>query len=258
MSTVPCLLELQRAFTRSVLSGDDAAIAPWVVPNGLTPGERLRIYRNMVFNTQTEALRTSFPTVLRLVGEECFDGIAMRYIAGAPSTSGNLQEFGATFASFLSHQAELAALPYLADVAALDWARLCGYLAGDAEPVEPATLADLSEAVLARCLFVLHPSTGLVESRYPLYDIWQFCQEEGGTRLSLDVPPQAVLVWRGGPRIALQALAAEGACFMRTLLSGLPLGLALDAATEVDARFDLAAHLGLLLQHGLIVGFHVA
>ncbi|TDR76447.1 putative DNA-binding domain-containing protein [Paludibacterium purpuratum] len=257
MNTAPSLLELQRAFVRSVVDGDCAAIAPWVRPNGLDTGERLRIYRNMVINTQTGALQTSFPTVRRLVGEACFDGMAARYIAGAPSASGNLQAFGATFASFLACQAELTGLPYLRDVAALDWARLQSYLAADAAPIAASMLSDLSEEALSQCIFAFHPAIGLIESRFPLYDIWRFCQQDGLSRLSLAAPAQSVLIWRSGTQISHYALAEDAGRFMRALLSGKPLAQALDATADAGERFDLASHLGLLLQNGLIAGFRI-
>jgi len=257
MTTAPSLLELQRAFVQSVLGADTAAMAPWVVSNGLGADERLQIYRNMVFATQTGALRTSFPTVLHLVGEACFDGVAARYIAGGASRCGNLQRFGATFARFLAEQPELVALPYLHDVAALDWARLQSCLAAEADALAPAMLAGLSEDALARCVFAFHPSTALIESRYPLCDIWRFCQDAGEARLSLAAPAQSVLVWRSGTRVSLQALPTAAGRVLCALLSGTALGPALDAGVAAGEDVDLASLLGLLLHNGLIVGSHL-
>ncbi|SMF23138.1 HvfC/BufC N-terminal domain-containing protein [Pseudogulbenkiania subflava] len=258
MTTAPSLLELQRAFSRSVFTGDPAGIAPWVAPHGLTADERLQIYRNMVFNTLGSALKTSYPSVLRLVGEDCFDGVAARYIAAVPSQSSNLQDYGAAFPDFLAAIPETAELPYLADIARLEWARQLAYLAAEATPLAPGRLTERSEDELARTVFVLHPSVHLIDSRYPILDIWRFCQEaDSQDRLQLGGHGQTVLLWRSDTQIAMQTILPGGGCFIAGLLLGMPLGMVIDKAHAQDPAFDLAAHLHLLLQNGLLIDAHI-
>lgn len=257
MTTAPSLLELQRAFSLSVFAGDTAELEPWVEPHGLAAGERLQIYRNMVFNTLSGALKTSYPSVLRLVGTDCFDGAAARYIAAVPSLSGNLQEFGEAFPNFLATMLETVELPYLADVARLEWARQESYLAAEARPIPLESLTSLEEEELARTVFALHPSVHLIDSRYPVLDIWHFCQEENQDYLRLGEQGQAVLVWRKGTQIVMQAISSCSCQFITGLLAEMPLGATIGSAGAEDPRFDLSENLSLLLQNDLLVGFHI-
>ncbi|MBI3144891.1 MAG: putative DNA-binding domain-containing protein [Pseudogulbenkiania sp.] len=257
MTTAPSLLELQRAFSRNVFADDKVGLESWVEPQGLTAGERLQIYRNMVFNTLSGALKTSYPSVLCLVGADCFDGAAARYIAAVPSRSGNLQDFGEAFPDFLATMPETVELPYLADVARLEWARQESYLAAEARPIAPECLTSLGEEGLAGSVFALHPSVRLIDSHYPVLDIWRFCQEENHDYLRLGEHGQAVLVWRKGTQIVMQAISSSSCQFITGLLAGMPLGAAIGSAGAHDPRFDLSVNLHLLLQNDLLVDFHI-
>lgn len=258
MTTAPSLLEVQRAFSRSVFANDTAALESWVEPHGLTAGERLQIYRNMVFNTLSGALKTSYPSVLRLVGTDCFDGAAARYIANVPSPSGNLQDFGQAFPDFLATMPETVELPYLADIAQLEWARQASYLAAEARPIALECLTSLEEEELAAAVFTLHPSAHLIDSQYPILDIWHFCQKENQECLQLGEQGQAVLVWRKGTRIEMQAVSSCSGQFITGLLAKRPLGTVVGSAGARDPRFDLSENLSLLLQNNLLVGIHIA
>lgn len=255
MNTDPSLLELQRAFSKSALNADNSMIAPWITPGGLSTDARLRIYRNIVFNTLTGALKTSYPAVLQLVGEDFFEGAAARYIVITPSLSGNLQDYGEAFPDFLETMPEAAELPYLADVARLEWARQEAYLAAEAAPIAAEALAELSEDQLATLHLSLHPSARLFVSRYPVLNIWQFCQKDVDESLQLGEEGQQVLIWRSGRQITMSPLSPSGAEFIAGLLEGTPLGKVIGMAIERDPDFSLADHLHLLLQEGLLVGY---
>jgi len=142
----PSLPELQNAFARAVLEGSDAPLDGWVRGNGLEPRARIQIYRNMVFNNLTAALRTAYPAVEKLVGKDFFDAAAARYVRDFPSLTGNLQDYGAAFPAFLARMPEAQALAYLADVARLEWARQEAYLAGDPAPLNARTLSAAADA----------------------------------------------------------------------------------------------------------------
>ncbi|MGH8281337.1 MAG: HvfC/BufC family peptide modification chaperone [Gammaproteobacteria bacterium] len=176
MNTAPSLHELQTGFTGWMLGQQDAALPGAVAGNGLTPEMRLQVYRNIVFNNLTAALRTAYPAVLKLVGEEFFEGAAARYIRDYPSASGNLQDFGAQFADCLTSMPEAAGLPWLADMARLEWARQLAYLAADGQALAPAALAAISDSKQGDLRLGLHPGVRLLESNHPLLDIWDFCQ----------------------------------------------------------------------------------
>lgn len=251
MSAVPSLPELQRAFCAAVLTTDHS-LAEWVAGNGLEPEARLQIYRNIVFNNLTAALRIAYPAILKLVGEEFFEGAAARYIRDYPSTSGNLQDYGAHFPEFLARMPEATRLAYLPDVARLEWARQESYLAADATPINPVALTQIPDNRHADLKLILHPSVRLVESKHPIWDIWMFCQQTTPEHLDLSGEGQTVLIWREATQIAMQPLALEQGEFITSLLANESLTKAQAGATAVAPDFDLTACLHDLLQAGLV------
>src|SRR5512145_377607 len=119
---MPSLPELQIAFARGVFDPDDAAIAEFVVPAGMSAAARLAVYRRNVLGNYAAALRDVYPVLLRLVGESFFDRLVRDYATQIPSRSGDLHDFGGELCAFLEALPAARDLPYLADVARLEWA----------------------------------------------------------------------------------------------------------------------------------------
>jgi hypothetical protein len=225
------------------------------IPPGLSdarggPAERrFAVYRNNVVVSLTEAMATGFPVILKLVGEDFFRAMAGVFIRAHPPASPVLARYGAAFAEFLEAFEPVAHLPYLADVARLEFALREAYHAADAAPVVPDALAHprLMEARLR-----LAPATRVVASPYPIHAIWRANTETGA-------PPakggaETVLVsrpdWDPWPR----PIAPATARLILALLAGLPFAQALEAAGD---GIDLAATLTLLLDTKSIIAIEV-
>lgn len=253
----PSLLELQQALRRSIVEGDDGEAVRHVLDAGLAPRERLAIYRNTFTLTLVRALRLSFPAVDRLVGAEFFDAAARDFIAGQPPLSSWLDEFGGGFAGFLERFAPAATLPYLGDVARLEWTVSRALHAPDAEPLDLAALAAVPEAGQAGLRFAPHPSLGLVQSRFPADAIWRAVLDEDEAALAaldLSAGPAWLLVQRGPAGIEVLRLEEPLWRFVRALCAGHPLGAALADHGNIDAPAALAA----LLAQGRLAGFELA
>ncbi len=164
-TATPSLLELQRALRVSLLTHDDRGISAHVVDAGMSPAERLDVYRNTFASVLTTALRLSYPAVHRLVGAEFFEGAARVFIEAHPPRNACLDDYGERLADFLSAFEPAASLAYLPDVARLEWTVNRALHASDAEPLDPRRLAVLAEAEKARVRFVLHPSVSLLRRK---------------------------------------------------------------------------------------------
>ena len=93
---------------------------------------RFNVYRNNYFITLRNALRSTFPAVERLVGEEFFAALAHAFAERHSPRSPLMARYGGGFPEFLEQLPALADFPYLADVAWLEYARVQAYHAGDA------------------------------------------------------------------------------------------------------------------------------
>src|SRR2546427_744482 len=87
-TATPSLLELQCAMRASLVVHDDRGISAHVVDAGMSPAERLDVYRSTFASVLTKALHLPYPSVHRLVGAELFDGAARTFIAAHTPKSG--------------------------------------------------------------------------------------------------------------------------------------------------------------------------
>ena len=256
MNIAPSLHKLQTQFAGWMLGRHDSGLPDAVAGNGLAPEARLQIYRNVIFNNLTAALRTAYPAVLKLVGEEFFEIVAARYIRDYSFTSGNLQDFGAQFSDCLAALPEATHLLYLADVARLEWTRQLAYLAADTDALEPTALTGVPEDAQCDLRLGLHSSVHLLESDYPLLEIWEFCQRAQAGHLRLRDPSQRLLIWRShDSRIAMQSLLPAQFAFMRALQAGETLAEAHDLALRDDEDFNLGECLCGLFGNRLISAY---
>ncbi len=231
---MPTLLEVQQGISRSLLGavgggGDEA------VPGlGAGASERLSIHRETCRSTLLHALRLAFPAVRRLVGEEFFAGAAHRFIddaEGGIPESAWLNEYGQGFAPFLASFPPAAALPYLADVARLEWAVNGALHAPDAARLDAAELASRT-AGDAEVRFVPHPSVELLGLEYPADTIWRAVLEENDAALAavdLASGPVWLLIERAETGIEVGRLTEHAWRFTERLCAGLPFCVALDA-----------------------------
>lgn len=234
------LLELQRSFALDLLDFRSNKLGELLAADCVAPDRRFNIYRNNYRSTLSRALAQIYPVIKDLVGGEFFDCLAKRYTAEHPSIHGNLHEFGDVFAHYISRLESVAHLPYLADVARLEWAYHCVFHAPASKPFDSDFFEDLSEREFYEMRFVLGPSCRLIRSPFPVFEIWRMHQHEIDTDVALDFDrgPDTVLVVRQHAEVELQRINAECAVFLEILLSGEALRMALDSVMSAAPDID--------------------
>ena len=169
------LREAQRLFFAALLERKRSAeVLPLLRQGwGPSPAQRLQIYRNNLFEGLSDALRAVFPVLAQLVGDAFFRSLARRFIAAHPLRAAHLQGFGRELPAFLAGLPVASDWPYLADVAALEWAWHEVYHEADGAPLRPEHLARLPAARHLDLRLALVPTARLVASPYPVLRIWQ-------------------------------------------------------------------------------------
>ncbi|MFA7290739.1 MAG: DNA-binding domain-containing protein, partial [Rhodocyclaceae bacterium] len=127
-------------FAAALLDPAQPAPAGLITWNGSDPAQRFGIYRNNVMVSLIEALADTFPVVQTLVGEEFFRAMAREFVRVSPPVSPVLAYYGDEFPAFVEHFPPAASLPYLADVARLEYARVLAFHAADSVPLATETL----------------------------------------------------------------------------------------------------------------------
>ena len=240
----------QHAFATALL--DTAATLPSFA--GAAVPQRFSLYRGNLSATWRRTLGQAYPVVLALVGEQFFGGLARAYGRQMPSDSADLNEFGERFADFLSSFPPAAELPYLPDMARLEWAVHLAHYAADAQTLAPEALAALHPDQLEARRFSLHPACALLASNWQVAALWQAHQEGEGQGMfphEMQVASCA-LVCRVRWKAQVLVVDAAAHAALLVLQQGQTFGAALDAAFERDPAFDLAAHLRQWLAHAVL------
>lgn len=244
----------QSVFAAALLNPDlpcPGGLTSW---NGSDPEVRFAVYRNNVTVSLIDALADTFPVVQALVGEEFFRAMARVFAQLSPPRSRLMVYYGDTFADFVASFPPAASVPYLADVARLEMARVHAYHAADAAAIQTETLqAALADPEqLPSLLLHVHPSVQLIESPFAVASLWAAHQ---GALCMTSVDPdvaQAALVFRLGLDVDTVELTPGDARFFSALQTGQSLLDAAQAATSSDAEFDLSQALAWLLRWQLI------
>ncbi|MCY3827577.1 MAG: DNA-binding domain-containing protein [Rhodospirillaceae bacterium] len=239
------LPDLQAAFRAGTI-GRDAAAAAALSAGGMQNGHRFGIYRNNIFKSLTGVLEAAFPTIRNLVGGENFAVLAHRFIAAHPPRQPQLYAYGGDFAAFLAGFAPaVGELPFLPDLARVEWAVNEAYFEADAEPLTAGHLAGLAPERYAGLRLGLHPTVRLVASDWPVWDLWGLealpdpsqnpgpPEKQGGA--------QRVLVRRPEKKVDVVMLTPGDFAFVGALADGDTLGAAATAAAGAEAEFDLSA-----------------
>jgi hypothetical protein len=252
---MPTLLELQRAMRQTLVLGDKSAIAAMLLPSN--PSDRLDIYRNTFLVTLTRTLRLCFPAVDKLVGEAFFEGAAQIFITEQPPRAAWLDRYGGEFADFLDRFEPARSVPYLADVARLEWAVTTALHAPDAERLDPARLAAIGAEDQGRLCVIPEPSITPLRLDCPADLIWSAVLSGDHAALGEIDPgsgPITLLIERRPGGVAVERLEREPWCFLAKLCAGKPLETAIPSGDDFDASAALAEHLAA----GRFTGFRLA
>jgi Putative DNA-binding domain len=245
---------LQTAIRGALLSEQPAPeLLAAIRAGAIAPASRLQIYRNHLFVTLTAALKSTFPAVCRVVDERFFDFAAHEFIAKHPPSGPYLFEYGAEFPAFLAAFPPCRGLPYLADVAALEWAINRAANAEDVPALDPAALRAIAPADTPRLVFTTRPSVAWIESRWPIDAIWRAnCEPAGADNvINLDAGGVRLEIVRVDGEVLMRPLSYLAFAFRQALANGETLEKAAQAALQADPMFDLVLALRALVADGV-------
>lgn len=253
MLTLP---ELQQRFGQTLLEHPAPGLP--LRDNGLSGARRLQVYRHNMRSALTAALASVYPVTQRLVGEEFFRFAAEAYIRNNPSHSGNIQDYGGAFPLFLGTYTPAVSLPYLGDVAALEWRRLETALAPPHLPMDLEALAAVPKELQPELHFHHQPAARALSSRFPILSIWEFCQEEEPQgELHLEGPGECVLFARPRLDVTMRRLSLGEYGFLQALCRGDTFLAACHEALAVEPGFDVERRFANLVQEEILTSFYL-
>lgn len=256
---MPTLHEVQTMFRGAMFGAEALELLNTIAGDGIQPAARLQIYRHHVLTSLTEALKAIFPVVCRLVDGRFFAYAADAYIRQHPPEQPCLFEYGASFPAFLAAFPPCQGLPYLADVAQLEWALNAAYHALECAPMAVDALRSVPAGQLGDVCLQIDPARQLLHSSWPVDSIWHANQDD-----QMHAPPTTDLA-AGGVCLEVLRCADDDVGFRRlepalygfraALAAGQSLAAATEAALAVDEDFDCTAALCELFSAGIVVGW---
>jgi len=214
--------------------------------------DRVTVYSDMYLWRLVDALRETFPNVLRYLGDEQFVAAAEDYVRRNPSRHHDVGQVGRHLAAFLRTYPD-PERPDLADLAELEWARHLVFFAHPAEPAGPEALSVVAPEDFARASLLLSPAVRILVIDHDAASLWR--RLEDGERPD---PPSAgafaVAVWRRGFDVFHAPISHDEAVAIEGAIAGHSLGsICASFSGQEDPVAAAHAALGSWLREGWIV-----
>lgn len=191
------LAQLQRDIRKSVQARKiTPELTDEILSGGLSAEARLQIYQNNYQGTLVDALLGIFPIVTAFVGEVFTRTALKHFIDASPPIEACLSSYGADFSSFLKTYQHADTVPYIADMAALEWA---------VHDLQHAT----EKHIGAEDKIIINDNCVFIDSEYPLLNLWMV----GSGQLV----PESVHIDQGGQMVSVLLDEAEIRLFAVTL-----------------------------------------
>lgn len=240
----------QDAFCEALV-GDFAPLAPWTCDEAAEL--RFSVYRNTVAKGCADALAAQFPTVLRLVGEGWLREAGVLFAADHPPAQPCLTLYGEAFADWLAAFAPAADMPWLADVARIDWATTLATFAADDAVIAAAEVAVLPPEDLTRVSLQLHPAAQVLWFAQGAPSLW--CALQGETApvaAELTPEPEGLLLTRPDHQVLHHLLGRGAHAFLAACGRGASLAGAAEAALAAEPELLLAQAFAALITAGAL------
>lgn len=252
------LVDIQKAFGAAIYSDAADALARLTQgPKEASTLESIGIYQNNTRERLRSVLVQTFPVCMQLVGEQCFEQMTLAHVMVHPCRTHDLEQYGADFpdtvARILKEQAALnGAVPYLTDMAKVEWTAHRSYFAPNRSSFDFAAFAELDEQQYLNVRFELAADLSTAIAGWPVAKIWQMHQP-GNEVVGLNAFPTEQFLLIERPRYQAQISEIDKQTY--EILNLIHKGFTLGELVEREA--DAQEVLRQALQQGWISGFSV-
>jgi len=246
------LTELQQGFQQYLLH-DQSGFEQHIVGTQEAQAEhRLAVYFNAYRARLIECLATDFRGLQKLLGEETFEDLALKYLQQHPSKNPSVRWIGQHLAQFLASQSPWSEQPWLAEMAQFEWHQslvFCG-----PEPHQEPIGADALQNVEAQhwpgLRFSIIDNLQFQDTLWNAIPLWM--QLENGDPVdaaTATTSPQRWAIWRPQADPHWRSLEVHEAWALEQAQNGSDFGALCEGLTEwIDAEHTPMAAASLLQQ----------
>ncbi len=232
-ANAPSLLAVQRIMKARIHPGRQIAAEEIKKVLNIAGEERLDAYSNGYVARVHESLSEVYQAVKHLAGDQAFEALAHHYAAAYSSHNYNLNYAGEHLPEFLKTVALSENLPFLPDLARLEWQVAQAFHAFQGEPFDASVLSAFAPEGFEKLHIHFQPSVSIVASEWPVLDLWK-ARKTLLKEINIDLVdrPQNVLVFRNGLEVFCEAVDLAQSRLLGGLLSGRTLGEACEWFAE--------------------------
>lgn len=194
----------------------------------VVPLERENVYRNGIAARFHSVLGSMYPILWKNMDHDTLHVLSEEYVAAHPPETYNINDLGKNFPPFLKEHRVSRDFPFLASLAAYEWAIACSFHAEQQVPISLETFARLSEEELANKRFVLQDTLKLFDFEWNILGIAK--DEEPRKEKTF------VMIFRSGLSVYTDPLTEEGYLLLRALHSGKSLTESLDTIESLNVH----------------------
>lgn len=218
--------------------------------------DSLNIYKNNHCFNLLDALAQTYPLCLNLVGETFFKVMSRHFIQGHPSESFQLEYYGEKFASFISNFSHAESVPYLSDVARLEWAIHLACIGKDPKTLDLSELQHTEQSKHALLVWMLLENSALCQLRYGVDELWHWHQSgQDAENFELEYEDIFLFVGRGKQGLILERLSLHEFEALQWLHQQRPLQDICESLLTKESSINMIEMLPNFIQRGFIDNF---
>ncbi len=182
---------------------------------------RWHIYASGYLARIVETLEHDYPALKRVLGSAHFEALTERYLDAHSPRSFDLRYAGDRLVLFLEQDPLTHKLPFLPDLAKLEWHLSEAFVVSDPEPLLWNELQAMAPEAVSELPLDLNPGTAVIRSAWPIIDIRNL-KDKSDDEVSLEVEgrPSIALVYRYGLQARCRNLDEEDAQFIEAAVGG--------------------------------------
>jgi len=224
-------------------------------PQGGVSGlERLEVYAQGYIARIHEALNESYKAVEHVLGHEMFVKLTEDYAKRYPSEDYNLSLAGRHLSSFFQDYKTARELPFLGDLASLEWSITEAFHAFEIPAESLEMLGLLSDEEWEKIKIEFQPHVRILNSDWPVWDIWQ-ARKEPVEKIKIDLinRPQQVLIYRKEWQVKCESVNKTQFFLLDGLLQLKTLGEVTEKLLENENEpLEVSRYFSHWVQNGLI------
>lgn len=215
---------------------------------------RFTVYRDSILGAKQNVLKTIYPACIKLIGDECFIQLSSAYLSQTNSIHPDLTQLAANFGAFIQNTPLLNKVPYLADIANLEWAWHTVFYGEDNETLDLQALAMAIQSYGDQLVFMPPIDAKMITSDYPIDRIWQFCQPEyrGDDEINYNNDSVHLMIWQKSKTLLIERLTTNEFLVLQKLSSNLSWDYICNEFSQINSSINLTEVLPQLCQRDLV------